>query len=130
MKPGQTGLRRIWSATFNSMRGIRLAWKFEAAFRQDMMLGVILISVAVTAPVSTVERVLMIGAVLLLLMIELLNSGIEAAIDRIGPERHELSGMAKDVASAAVFFALVNLAVTYILILGPWLWQLSLEFIA
>lgn len=125
MKPGKTGLTRIWSATFNSMRGIRLAWRSEAAFRQDIMLGIVLASIAVTAPVSTVERVLMIGAILLLLIVELLNSGIEATVDRIGPERHELSGMAKDVASAAVFFALVNLAMTYILILGPWLWHLS-----
>ena len=124
MKPGETGVKRIISATRNSLRGIRLAWQSEAAFRQDMMLGAVLVIIACIAPITTVERVLLIAAVLILLMVELLNSGIEAAIDRIGPERHELSGKAKDVASAAVFFALVNLGVSNLLILGPWLLSL------
>lgn len=117
MKPEQKGVMRIVRATFNSLRGFKLGWQSEAAVRQDVLLCVILAVVAVLAPVSTVERILMFGSLLLLLIVEFLNTSVEAAIDRIGPERHELSGKAKDTASTAVFFALANIAVTYTLIL-------------
>ncbi|KFZ30756.1 diacylglycerol kinase [Pseudidiomarina salinarum] len=120
MKPKQQGLMRIVGAAVNSARGMRAAWQSEAAVRQDVLLLVVLLPLAILAPVSPVERALMIFSLLLLLIVELINSAIEAAIDRIGAELHELSGKAKDIASAAVTFALINIAVTWLIILWPW----------
>lgn len=121
MKPDQKGILRIVHATFNSLRGFRLGWQSEAAVRQDIALCIVLAAVALIVPVSTVEKILMFGSLLLLLIVEFLNTSVEAAIDRIGPERHELSGKAKDTASTAVFFALANIALTYGLILWQFL---------
>ncbi|MDX1705893.1 diacylglycerol kinase [Pseudidiomarina sp.] len=120
MKPKQQGLMRIVRAAANSARGMRAAWQSEAAVRQDVILVIVLLPLAMLAPVSPVERALMIFSLILLIIVELLNSAIEAAIDRIGAERHELSGKAKDIASAAVSFALINIAVTWLIILWPW----------
>ncbi len=120
MKPKQQGLMRIVRAAANSARGMRAAWQSEAAVRQDVILVIVLLPLAILAPVSPVERALMIFSLILLIIVELLNSAIEAAIDRIGAELHELSGKAKDIASAAVSFALINIAVTWLIILWPW----------
>lgn len=101
------GLSRLRHAWINSMRGLRLAYQGERAFRQETALAIVLVPLAFWVGRSWVEVALLAGCVWLLMIVELLNSAVEAAIDRIGPERHELSGRAKDVASAAVWMALM-----------------------
>jgi diacylglycerol kinase (ATP) len=106
-KPGNTGLRRIFRAAGYSARGFRSAWQNEAAFRQESLLVLVLTPVGVWLGRSLIEQAMLIGVCFLVLVVELLNSAVEAAIDRIGFEHHELSGRAKDMGSAAVFVALV-----------------------
>ena len=115
-KPGNTGLRRIINATFFSMAGFRAAWRDEAAFRQEALLCVVLIPAAFWLGRSAVERSLLIGSCLVVLIVELLNTGIENVVDRFGEERHRLSGQAKDLGSAAVFTSLVLTLVIWSLI--------------
>ena len=110
------GLRRIWNAGLYSLAGIRACWKNEAAFRQESLLSLMLIPAAFWYGSTAVERVLLIGSCLLVLIVELLNSAVEATIDRIGRDRHKLSGHAKDMGSAAVFFSLWGVAITWGLI--------------
>lgn len=112
-----SGIKRIIKATGYSWQGIKAAYSGEAAFREELYLAIILIPLACYLDVTNVERILMIGSLLLLLIVELLNSGVEAAIDRIGMDKHELSGKAKDMGSAAVFFALINVAMCWGIIL-------------
>lgn len=102
-----TGLRRILKATGYSLKGLSYAFRTEAAFRQEAIAAFILIPVALWLNVSHVERILLIMAVVLVLVVELLNTGIEAVVDRIGVEYHLLAGAAKDVGSAAVFLSLL-----------------------
>ena len=109
MKSPRTGLDRIRAAAGNSWRGLQACWRSEAAFRQETVLALPLLVLAVF--------LLMMACVLLVLIVELLNSGIEAAIDRIGPEHHPLSGLAKDVASAAVSLSLLLAVVVWSCIL-------------
>jgi diacylglycerol kinase (ATP) len=116
---GQRGLRRLCNAFFYSLSGLRLAFDHESAFRQEILIAVVLIPTACFVPVTAAERVLLIGSVFLLLIVELLNSSVEAAIDRIGLDTHRLSKRAKDLGSAAVFLALVLLATTWTLIIWP-----------
>lgn len=106
-KPGNTGLRRIANATHYSAKGFVAAWQHEAAFRQELVLTLLLVPAAIWLGQTMVETVLLIAACLLVLIVELLNSAIEAAIDRVGKEQHELSGRAKDMGSAAVFVSLL-----------------------
>ena len=106
-KPGNTGLRRILRASVYSVQGLRHAWRFEAAFRQEFVVTLILVPVALWLGESPLERLLLIGSCVLVLVVELLNSAIEAAIDRVGHEHHELSGRAKDLGSAAVLLSLL-----------------------
>jgi diacylglycerol kinase (ATP) len=115
-KPGNTGVRRIVNATFFSLAGLRAAWQHEAAFRQEVMLAVVLIPTGVWLGRTAVERALLIGSCLLVLVVELLNSGIEAIVDRVGLEPHRLSGQAKDLGSAAVFVSLMLVLVVWGLI--------------
>ena len=103
----------------NSLDGYAAAWRHEAAFRQVAVLAVALIAIACFLPVGAVERALLIASALAVVAVELVNSGIEAAIDRISMERHPLAKRAKDVASAAVLTALVLLAVVWTLVAGP-----------
>ncbi len=110
---GKTGLRRVWNALHYSIAGLRAAYQHEDAFRQEALLAVLLIPVSFFLPVSGVGRALMIGSVLLVLIVELLNSAIEAAVDRISLERHHLSKRAKDIGSAAVLLALINVALVW-----------------
>ncbi|NMU33930.1 diacylglycerol kinase, partial [Vibrio parahaemolyticus] len=105
-KPGNTGLKRIVKATGYSIQGLKAAFKHEAAIRQELALLSIAVILAWLVDVGMVERILMIGVVVLVLIVELVNSAIEAVVDRIGIERHELSGRAKDIGSAAVMVAL------------------------
>jgi len=114
---GKTGLVRVWNALFYSMAGFAAAFKYEDAFRQEVILAAIMIPLSFFLPVSSVGRALMIAAVLLVLMIELLNSALEASVDRVSIERHPLAKRAKDIGSAAVFVALLNVAVVWSLVL-------------
>ncbi|WP_394243846.1 diacylglycerol kinase [Halopseudomonas laoshanensis] len=114
---GVTGIKRIWYALGYSLDGIKAAYRGEAAFRQLVWLAVILIPLALVLPVSYVGSALMVGSVLLSLIIELLNSAIEAAIDRISLERHPLSKASKDMGSAAQMLGLILIAVVWSLVL-------------
>jgi diacylglycerol kinase (ATP) len=115
-KPGNTGFRRIVNATLFSMAGLRAAWRHEAAFRQELLLCVVLIPAGVWLGRTAVERALLIGSCLLVLIVELLNSGLEAIVDRVGLEPNPLSGQAKDLGSAAVFVSLLLVLVVWGLI--------------
>jgi diacylglycerol kinase (ATP) len=108
-----SSLKRIINAGKYSRQGFIQAFHGEAAFREETYIAIILIPLACLLDVSSVERILMIGSVLLLLIVELLNSAVEAAIDRIGPEQHSLSGKAKDMGSAAVLLAVVMVFMTW-----------------
>jgi diacylglycerol kinase (ATP) len=103
---GRTGFNRVWHATGYSMAGLRAGWE-EAAFRLEACLSFVLVPVAFWIGRTWVEVALLAGSVLLVMLVELLNTGIEAAIDRISLERHELSKRAKDMGSAAVFLSLL-----------------------
>ena len=116
---GKTGLARIVQAFFNSCEGLRDAWRHESAFRQEVVLALVMIPIAMWVPVAPVERAFLAATVLLVIIVELLNSGVEAAIDRIGLERHSLSKRAKDIGSAAVLLALVLCALVWATILLP-----------
>ena len=110
---------RIIKATIWSMQGLRAAWLHESSFRLEVYLFVVLAPLAWWLGGTAIERVLMIGSLLLVLGIELLNSAIEAVIERFGDDYHELAGRAKDMGSAAVFVLMMNVLLTWSLILVP-----------
>lgn len=110
---GRTGLIRIRNALFYSIDGLKAAYACEDAFRQEVVLASFLIPAALMLPVGGTGRALMIGSILLVLIVELLNSAIEAAVDRIGLESHRLSKRAKDIGSAAVLVTLLLVAVVW-----------------
>lgn len=114
---GKTGVKRIWNALFYSFAGLRAAFMHEDAFRQEVLLAALLIPAAVFMPATGTGKALMIGSVLLVLVVELLNSAVEAAVDRISLDQHRLAKRAKDIGSAAVFISLVNVAVVWLLVL-------------
>lgn len=114
---GKTGLRRLFNAFFYTLDGLRAAYRHEDAFRQEVWLACLLIPAAFFLPVNGPGRALMVGSVLLVLIVELINSAIEAAIDRISLESHKLSKRAKDIGSAAVMIALINVLATWALVL-------------
>ncbi|HEY7986816.1 MAG TPA: diacylglycerol kinase [Methylophilaceae bacterium] len=114
---GKTGLTRLINAFNYSCAGLRTAYKNEDAFRQEVLLAVVLIPLAFYLQHGAVQRVLMIGSVLLLIIVELLNSAIEATVDRISLDHHRLAKRAKDIGSAAVLIGLVNMAMVWSLIL-------------
>lgn len=116
MKPGKTGIARIVDATGYSIKGLRAALKHEAAFRQEMFVCLLLFPVAIWLGSSAIEYALLIGSLFLILIVEILNSAIEAVVDRTGGEFHELSGRAKDMGSAAVMLVLLNAFVIWGLI--------------
>lgn len=113
---GETGLRRVLSATRNSIAGLGEALRHEDAFRQELILAAILIPAALWVGSGGVQKALLIGSVLLVLIVELLNSAIEATVDRISFENHRLAKRAKDIGSAAVMLALANAALVWGLI--------------
>jgi diacylglycerol kinase (ATP) len=115
-KPDNTGIRRILRATRFSAQGLAQAWQHEAAFRQEVVLVLVLTPVAVWLGQTALEQAVLIGSCLIVLIIELINSAIEAAIDRHGDEQHELSGRAKDMGSAAVLVSLTLVVVVWGLI--------------
>ena len=113
-----TGIKRIVNATFFSLAGLRAAWRNEAAFRQECALAVVLTPAAFWVSESAVEQALLIGSCWLVLIVELLNSAIEAVVDRVGTDHHKLSGRAKDLGSAGVFVSLALVALVWGLILA------------
>ena len=117
MKPGYSGIKRILFATQYSIKGLRAAWQHEAAFRQELMVVLCLIPLTFVLPVSKLEQLMMIASLVLVVIVELLNSAIEAVVDRVGSEWNELSGRAKDIGSAAVFVSLLFAVFTWFLIL-------------
>ena len=113
---GKTGLRRIWNAMFYSIEGLKAAFRHEDAFRQEVLLAVLLIPLALFLPASGVGKALMIASVILVLIVELLNSAVEATVDRVSLEHHRLAKRAKDIGSAAVMMSLVNVVAVWLLV--------------
>jgi len=114
---GKTGIKRLANAFTYSVAGTLAAFKHEDAFRQEVILSVVLIPFAIYLGQTAIEQALMIASILLIIIVELLNSSLEATVDRISVKRHKLSKRAKDIGSAAVFFSLVNASVIWFLIL-------------
>ncbi|HFB66559.1 MAG TPA: diacylglycerol kinase [Aeromonadales bacterium] len=119
MKPGLKGFARWFPAFQNSMNGFKAAYKYEAAFREETLLALISLPLAIYFGESAIEIILLWGSVLSLLIVELLNSAVETVVDRVGEEYHELSGRAKDIASAAVLLAIFVIIFTWAMILIP-----------
>ena len=116
-KPNGRGLMRIVRATRCSWQGFKAAWRHEAAFRQEALLAIIFIPLGLWLGQGGVQRALLAGSVLLVPIAELVNSAIEAVVDRIGPERHELSGRAKDMGSGVVFLTIAFAIMTWCCVL-------------
>ena len=114
---GKTGLTRIWNALLYSLSGLGAAFRHEQAFRQEVVLALILIPTALLLPVNPLGKALMIASVLLVLIVELLNSALETAVDRVSLEIHPLAKRAKDMASAAILLSLINWAAVWLLVL-------------
>lgn len=110
---GKTGLVRVWNAFFYSMAGLRAAYIHESAFRQEVWLAIVLVPLALWMPVGLTEKALLLASTLLVMLTELLNSAIEAVVDRISFEQHELAKRAKDIGSAAVFIAMMIFCVIW-----------------
>lgn len=113
MKPGKRGMTRLIHAFGYSVQGLGAAWKFEAAFRQEVTMALVLIPGAFLLAQNHIELALLISSVFWVLIAELVNSAVEAVVDRTGSEMHELSGRAKDIASAVVLLSLILLAVVW-----------------
>lgn len=116
MAKGTRGMRRLVDATYFSIAGLRAAWRNEAAFRQECLLVLVLTPAAFWLGQTAVERSLLVGTAWLVLIVELLNSAVEAAVDRVGTDHHTLAGRAKDLGSAAVFVSLALTGFVWILI--------------
>ena len=119
MKPGKTGVIRIVHATRYSWDGLKAAWQHEAAFRQEVCLALPLFILSFFLPVSAAEQSMLIATLFFVMIVELLNSAIEAVVDRIDSSWHELSKRAKDIGSAAVMLALTASALVWLIILVP-----------
>ncbi|TAN01404.1 MAG: diacylglycerol kinase [Rhodanobacteraceae bacterium] len=113
------GPRQIWQALVWSLNGLREGWRIEASFRLEVVLLVILFPVGLWLGDGAIEKALLAGSLLPVLAAEMLNSGLEAVVDRLWPERNEIAGRAKDMGSAAVFILMVNVLVIWIIILVP-----------
>jgi diacylglycerol kinase (ATP) len=111
------GLTHAWRATGIALQGLHAAWRQEDAFRQEILIAAIAIPVALLLPASALGKVLMIASIILVLIVELLNSAIESAVDHASMERHPLAKRAKDIASAAVFLSIVNALVIWGMVL-------------
>ncbi|MCL2636298.1 MAG: diacylglycerol kinase [Betaproteobacteria bacterium] len=116
---GKKGLRRLWNALGYSRDGILAAWRNEAAFREEVLLAIVALPLALYLGHNGIERALLIGSILLILIVEILNSALEAIVDKASPEKHELAKRAKDMGSAAVLFSLLNAAVVWACVLWP-----------
>lgn len=116
---GKQGLTRLFNALGYSRDGLAAAWKHEAAFREEVLLLLVAVPLALYFGQDGLARALLIGSILLVLIVEILNSGLEAIVDKASPEKHELAKRAKDMGSAAVLLALVNAAVVWACVLWP-----------
>jgi diacylglycerol kinase (ATP) len=116
---GKKGLVRLWNALGYSRDGLAAAWQNEAAFREELLLAVIAIPLAFYLARTGVERALMVGSIILVLIVEILNSGLEAVVDKASPEKNELAKRAKDMGSAAVLLSLLNAATIWACLLWP-----------
>ncbi|MDD2743581.1 MAG: diacylglycerol kinase [Rhodocyclaceae bacterium] len=116
---GKKGLIRLWNALGYSRAGIAAAWQNEAAFREEVLVAAIAIPLALFWGETGVDRALLIGSIILILIVEILNSAIEAVVDKASPEMHDLAKRAKDMGSAAVLFSLINAAVVWACVLWP-----------
>lgn len=116
---GKRGLVRLWNALGYSRDGIAAAWKNEAAFREEVLLAAVTIPLALYLGQSGVDRALLVGSILLILIVEILNSAVEAVVDKASPEKHELAKRAKDMGSAAVLLSLINAAAIWLCVLWP-----------
>jgi len=116
---GKKGLTRLWNALGYSRDGIAAAWTNEAAFREEILLAAVTLPLALYLGRSGVERALMVASILLILIVEILNSAVEAVVDKASPEKHELAKRAKDMGSAAVLFSLINAAAVWACVLWP-----------
>ncbi len=116
---GKQGIVRLFNALCYSRDGLASAWKNEAAFREETLLAAIAIPAALFLGDSGIERALLVGSILLILIVEILNSGLEAVVDKASPELHELAKRAKDMGSAAVLLALLNAAIIWCCVLWP-----------
>ena len=117
VKPNGIGLTRLRNAAVCSCNGLIYIWKNEAAFRQEVLFCLLCVPVAFFAGDNGCERAVLIGSLCMVLVVEILNTAIECAIDRIGPEQHELSGAAKDLGSTAVALALCGAGIVWLLVL-------------
>ncbi|HDR2843835.1 TPA: diacylglycerol kinase [Enterobacter sichuanensis] len=117
MANNTTGLTRIIKAAGYSWKGFRAAWVNEAAFRQEGIVAIVAVIIACFLDIDAITRVLLIGSVLLVMIVEILNSAIEAVVDRIGSDFHELSGRAKDMGSAAVLLSIITAVITWVTLL-------------
>ncbi len=115
-KPQVTGLRRVFNAGRYSWQGLLATWNNEAAFRQEVIMALIAVPLAVIIAETALEVLLLLGVLILVMVVELINSAIESVVDRWGQERHELAGRAKDQGSAAVLLALSLAAATWIIV--------------
>jgi len=113
----RSGISHAWRATGIAWQGLRAAWKHEDAFRQELLVAAIAISIALFLPANLAGKTMMISSILLVLIVELINSALEATVDHTSLEKHPLAKRAKDIASAAVFLSIVNAAVVWGLIL-------------
>ncbi len=118
-KQGKRGLRRIWDAAGYSAAGFSAAWRGEEAFRQEVLAGLVLVPAALWLGQTELERLLLVSTWVLVMIVEILNTAVEATVDRISDENHPLSGQAKDLGSAAVFLSLVLAALVW----GTVAWQ-------
>lgn len=116
---GKQGLTRLFNALGYSRDGLAAAWKHEAAFREEVLLLLVAVPLALYFGQDGMARALLIGSLLLVLIVEVLNSGLEAIVDKASPEKHELAKRAKDMGSAAVLLALINAAVVWACVLWP-----------
>ena len=116
VKPRNTGINRVWKASIYSAQGLKAAWQHESAFRQELVISLILLPISFWIAKSWVEVAVLMGVCFLVLIVELLNSAVEAVVDRVGHEHHDLAGQAKDMGSAAVMLSLIMAVGTWVLI--------------
>ena len=121
--PPRIGPARLFPALRYSFEGLAGVWRTEGSFRQEVVLAAILIPLACILPLGALERLALVASVLLVLLVEIINSAIEATLDRISEERHALTKHAKDAGSAAVFMSILIAAITWGTIAGSWLWR-------
>lgn len=110
-------IKKLWRATLYSLAGLKAAYKYQWPFRAEILVLMVALPLSFLVGITALQRILLIGAVLLVMVVELLNSAIETVVDRISMEKNELSGRAKDIGSAAVFVAVINAAIVWLFIL-------------